>query len=87
MEKRKKKELLFNKIQKELIEAIRKDAYPIEMLSNIEYLLPNDIFERFNKMVLEKNKSPEEMRNHYYDICRLMKKSLSEIDSEIEKQL
>lgn len=85
--KRKEFEILFTQTQKALSNALQKDAYPVTMLCDIEYLLPKEVLDRFNKMILEKDRRLIKMQSHYYDICRLMKKSISDIDTKIEKEI
>ncbi len=76
---------LYSEIYKNLSVALDKNAYPIDLATNIEIFLPKEINEEFWKL-MEKNKKGEtNKRTILYNVSADMKINLKKIDDEIKK--
>lgn len=82
--KRNHLEVVFQRVLDALPEAMAQGSYPILILSEIDFLLPEHISKACEDLIHEKDKTPKSLRNHYYTVARAMKKEISRIDSAIE---
>lgn len=87
--RRKRDELdkLFKEVHDKLNEGMTKNSFSSEMISNFEFIFPTKVFEAFDSMMKEKDRSDDNMRKHFYFIMRAMKECLAEIDENINKIL
>jgi hypothetical protein len=82
--KREKLEEASTRILDELPGAMAERSYPSKMTSEIDILFPENVTRAFNAMMSEQDKSQLKMKHHYYAIALAMRKSLRDIDEEID---
>jgi len=85
--KRDRLEALVNKTLENLSNCMKENAYSTEILSDIDILFPQDVSKIFNDFMSKKEKTEQDRKFAFYDIAREMKKSISDIENEIEKLL
>ena len=85
-EKRVRLEVACQRILDVLPDAIAQNSYPIQMMSEIDFLLPESVSKAFEDMMKDKGKNTDEFtgKSHYYTIARCMRKEVRLIDEEIE---
>jgi len=84
-EKRERLEATCQRIVDTLPNAMAKNSYPISLLSEIDFLLPESVSKAFEALMKEKDKNEQSLKGHYYTIAREMKKEIRLIDEEIER--
>jgi hypothetical protein len=71
-----------------LLTAAGENLYPLELLADFEYSFPREVNDAFSDFM--KNKSSKDIptqRIELYNIAKVMKKSLFDIESQIKKEL
>lgn len=84
----KKKEELkksYEKTLNSLSDSMEKDEFDADLITEFIKIYPENVYSAFRKMVVEKDK--KKYKDHYFNIIGEMKKSLSDIDKEIKKEL
>lgn len=85
--KREELEKKYESGRKKLYEGFKKDSYDTDMVFNFEIIFPKNVSEAFKNMMYDKDKSYEAKKKHSFRIISEMKKSLAQIDKEIEEEL
>lgn len=87
--KAKKEELekKYEECMKKIYEGFEKDTYNSEMVFDFEIIFPKNVSNAFNNLMKDKDKSYEAKKRHSFSIIAEMKKSLSEIDQQIEREI
>jgi len=80
-------ELLSRTTLDKLSRCMHENAYDSGMLSDLDFLFPENISKVFNEFMVKEPKSDKDKKFGYYDIAREMKKCISDIDKEIENLL
>lgn len=83
-EERKRLEQMYSNTLAKLSDAMAKNRYPSDMMSDILILMPKDVGERFEAWMAEKYKDSTKGKHAYMDICVAMKCSLADIDKRIQ---
>ncbi len=78
---------LFEKTLAKLDEAMSKNIYPSDMISDIAMFMPNDVFKTFDEFLLQGNHSEQQCKQAYLEIAMAMKKALADIDKNINSLL
>lgn len=86
-QKRDKLETLFEKTLDKLSTAISENSYPSDMMSDFDFIFPKEVSEKFEEMMGDKEKDDLRKKFHFYDISKAMKKSLADIDKEINNEI
>lgn len=87
------KENLEKKYEKYILklhEGVEKNSYDTEMISDIMYTFPENVYESFkklNKEMLEEKKDQRKIKFSVFNVIGEMKKSLKEIDSKIKEEI
>lgn len=84
-EKRERLETICQRTLESLPDAMQKNSYPSDMMSDIDFLLPTEVSCIFNEMMERKDKADIDYRHYYYKMAREMKKSIRKIDDAIGK--
>lgn len=86
-DKRERLEAACQRILDALPNAIAQNSYPIQIMSEIDFLLPESVSDAFADMMKDKDKTTNEFKakSHYYTIARCMRKEVRLIDEEIER--
>lgn len=82
--KRDRLEATCERVLDQLSGAMAKNSYPSNMMSDIDFLLPEGVSKIFEEMMADKEKDDSKMRGYYYGMAREMKKSMRFIDVEID---
>ena len=82
--KRDKLEAASTRVLDELPSAMAENNYSSKMMSEIDFLFTDQVASAFNTMMADKEKTEIKMKHHYYDIARAMKRSLKDIDDQID---
>jgi hypothetical protein len=77
-------EELFESLRLKIIDGMKENSYPIEMISTLMIRCPDGVSEAFSAMMNDKNKDAESKKNHYLKIAIEINKSLKLIDTKIE---
>ena len=85
--KRDRLEKLIEETHKRLIDGMEKDFYSSDMISNFKFIFPENVFNAFDNLMKDKDQTVENKNKHFYFIMSAIKKSLSDIDEEIEKEI
>lgn len=83
-------EELSQKTLNKIHEGMSKNSYDTNMISDIDFLFPENVFKAFNTFMDEAIKSDQDdnvKKNAYYIIAREMKKAIKNIDDEIDIML
>ena len=83
-QKRVRMEKLFNDAYQKILEGITKNSFDIEMIGKIMRLAPRNVSGQFDKMMSDKNRTAENMREHSLLISVEIYNVLASIDKEIE---
>lgn len=84
-EKRERLEMAYERTLIELSDCMKTDVYSAHMSSNIDFLFPEVVFEAFDKFVEDEDKSEKNKRVHYFNITYAMKRSLKNIEDQIDE--
>ncbi len=87
---RKKKDNLektYTKTIEGLKESIINDYFTIEMIADFEILFPKDVLYSFQEYMKEDKKNKHQKAIKYQNIIKSMKRSLSQIDKDIDSIL
>lgn len=86
-EKRQRLETVCQRVLDALPGAIAQNNYPIQIMSEIDFLLPESVSKAFNEMMKDKEKNTDDFKakSHYYTIARCMRKEVRLLDEEIER--
>jgi len=85
-----KKEQLEEKYKgymEKLYKGMEKNSYNSEMVFDFKITFPKNVSDAFENMMRDKDKSFETKKTHSFLIISEMKKSLSEIDQQIEREI
>ena len=85
--KKEELEKKYEECKEKLYEGLQKEIYDTDMVFNFRSIFPKNVSEAFIKMMEDKDRSTESKKDHSILIIAEMKKSLAEIDKEIEKEL
>ncbi len=83
--KRDRLEAASTRILDELSTAMAARSYPSMMTSEINVLFPATVSTAFDEMIEDKDKSDSNMRSHYYLIALAMRKSLRDLDDQVDE--
>lgn len=67
-----------------LPKAMAENSYPSTLMSDLDFLFSEPVSSAFNKMMSDKDKTELKMKHYYYNIACEMKKTLKDIDDEID---
>lgn len=88
LEHRKEK---FEKLSQTTLDKINdgmsRNRYDSEMMSDIDFLFPENVSKIFNNFMSKEAKDDNDKRETFYSIAREMKKAIKSIDDEIDKLL
>jgi len=76
---------LFAENLKKLGEAMKKNSYPSQLLSDFFVLMPKGVADEMNNWMEESDKTELKGKHAYFSISMQMKRSLSEIDQKIRE--
>ena len=82
--KRDRMEETCERVLSQLNDAMVENAYPASMMSDIDFLLPDEVSNIFETMMADKDKDVTKGRHYYYEIARAMKKGIRDIEAEID---
>lgn len=85
--KRENLEKAYKKTIEDLKNGIINDYFTIEMIADFEILFPKDVFYSFQEYMKEDKKNKHQKAIKYQSIIKSMKKSLSQIDKDIDSIL
>lgn len=83
--KRDRLEATCERVLDQLGNAMMKNSFPSKMMSDIDFLLPEDVSKIFDELMADKEKDDLAKKGYYYRIARAMKKSLKDLDEEIDQ--
>ena len=83
-EERRRLEQMYSNTLTKLSDAMTKNSYPSDMMSDILILIPKDVGVRFEAWMAEKDKDSTKGKHAYMDICVAMKRSLAGLDKRIQ---
>lgn len=86
-ERREKLERVFAETEKELSEGMDQDRFDPSLVFNFMRVFPKNVYEAFDAMMLDKDRSSDGLRDHYHKIISEMKTTLADIDAQIERQI
>ena len=81
---RKRLEKLFRENLKRLSRAITENSYPSDMIMDFILTMPKEVSTNFKEFLVDPNKTDSECKKAYINVFSSMKKTLSDIDSNIE---
>ena len=82
---RKRLEKIFRENLKRLSRAITENSYPSDMIMDFILTMPKEVSANFKDFLADPNKTDAECKKAYIKVVSAMKKTLSDIDSNIEK--
>lgn len=85
--KRNRLETLSQKTLEQLSDCMEKQLYNSGMMSDIDFLFPQNVSKAFTEFMDKKDKKEIDFVHGYYNIAREMKRSIYEIENEILKLL
>ncbi len=85
--RRDKLEQVFNKAKKEILDGMTKNSYDIDMISDLQFYFPKEVFQSFEKIITGKEEREFNKKMLFFLIIKEMKKSLAKIDEEIEEEI
>lgn len=83
--KRQKLEVIFEKVNKEILKGIDQADYSMDIITDVLYLCPQIVVDAFSQFMDAKDKSRNIKMGNFNNIISAMKISISEIELEIEK--
>ena len=81
---RKRLEKVFRENLKRFSKAISENSYPSDMIMDFILTMPGGVSTRFKEFLANPNKTDATCKKTYINVVSSMKKSLSDIDHEIE---
>jgi hypothetical protein len=75
---------LFDEIKEDLKSGMTKDRYPFDMALNILRRCPRPVSKAFANLIAEKERTPENYKEHYVNIIKAMSEVLADLDKRIE---
>jgi hypothetical protein len=81
---RKRLEKIFRENLKRFSKAISQNSYPSEMIMDFMLIMPKEVSTKFKEFLADPKKTDATCKKALIDVVSSMKKSLSEIDHEIE---
>ena len=81
---RKRLEKIFRENLKRLSRAITENSYPSDMIMDFILTMPKEVSTNFKEFLVDPNKTDSECKKAYINVFSSMKKTLSDIDSNIE---
>ena len=85
--KRDQLEKIFKKAYEATDDGMKKGSFPIDVLSDYDFLLPKNVSNEFDRFIKSKEKDPLKIKFALYNISRSMKKELHKIENEIENEV
>lgn len=84
-DKRAQLEQAFTEAEAKLDTGLDHDQFEPGMVFDFMRLFPKNVYEAFDAMMLEKDRTPDKLKHHYHEIVSEMKTALAEVDRQIEK--
>ena len=84
---RQRLEKIYVEMHNRLARAMAEGNYPIDMIADIQVLMPKEIGDKFEEWVLKGDQTPKVGKEKLLDISILMKKHLAEIEKQITELL
>ncbi len=81
---RERLEKIFRQSLKRFSKAIAENSYPSDMIMDFILTMPNEVSIKFKEFLADPNKTDAKCKKAYINAVSSMKKTLSDIDSEIE---
>jgi len=82
---RKRLEKMFRENLKRFSKAISENSYPSDMIMDFILIMPSEISTKFKEFLANPKKTDALCKKTYLNVVSLMRKSLSDIDHEIER--
>ena len=82
---RKRLEKMFRENLKRFSKAISENSYPSDMIMDFILIMPGEISTKFKEFLANPQKTDATFKKTYLNVVSLMRKSLSDIDHEIER--
>lgn len=77
-------EMLFREALADLSRAMEQNSYPIQMLADMNVLMPRSVMQRFNEWMEKSDKTDQDRKEAFLEISIEMKSALAELDRKIE---
>ena len=81
---RKRLEKIFRENLKRFSKAIAENNYPSDMIMDFILTMPKEVSSKFKEFLADPDKTDAKLKKTYINVVLAMKKTLSDIDSEIE---